>query len=63
MLVMNAQYKISLAIDRSLYPIGIYWDLHVYKAFDTIDHSIGLLLKIESNGVEVFQKCRLKECF
>ena len=48
MSVINIQDKISHAIDKNEFSIGIFLDLS--KAFDTVDHNI-LLKKLENYGV------------
>jgi len=48
MSLLNVQEKISQAIDKNEYSIGIFLDLS--KAFDTVDHNI-LFKKLENYGV------------
>ena len=48
MSLVNIQDKITQAIDKKEYSIGIFLDLT--KAFDTVDHVI-LLKKLETYGI------------
>ena len=48
MSLLNVKEKISQAIDKNEYSIGIFLDLS--KAFDTVDHNI-LFKKLENYGV------------
>src|SRR5688572_29990758 len=48
MSLINIQDKITQAIDKNEYSIGIFLDLS--KAFDTVDHNI-LIKKLENYGV------------